>query len=77
MKNPPTTSGDARDEGLILESGRTLGVGNGNPRQDSCLEYSMDRGTWQARLWNLKESDMTEHTHVELQVLNPRRIPEM
>ena len=27
-------------------SGRTPGVGNGNPFQSSCLENSMDRGTW-------------------------------
>ena len=30
--------------------------------QYSCLENSMDRGTWQAiySLWGCKESDMTE-----------------
>ena len=34
--------------GLIPGSGRSPGEGNGNPLQYSCLENSMDRGTWQA-----------------------------
>ena len=33
--------------GLIPESGRSSGVGNGKPLQYSCLENSMDRGAWQ------------------------------
>ena len=45
VKNPPADAGDA---GLIPESGRSFGVGNCNPLQDSCLENSMDRGAWQA-----------------------------
>ena len=32
--------------GLIPESGRSLGEGNGNPLQYSCLRNAMDRGTW-------------------------------
>ena len=36
------------DLGLIPESGRSPGEGNGNPLQYSCLENSMDRGTWWA-----------------------------
>ena len=34
--------------GSIPGSGRSLGEGNGNPLQYSCLENSMDRGAWQA-----------------------------
>ena len=33
--------------GLIPGSGRSLGEGNGNPLQHSCLENSMGRGAWQ------------------------------
>ena len=40
--------GDAGDTGLIPGSGRSSGVGNGNPLQTSCLENSMDRGAWRA-----------------------------
>ena len=39
-------AGDTRDAGSIPESGRSPGVGNGNPYQYSCLENSMDRGAW-------------------------------
>ena len=41
-------SGDARGTGSIPGSGRSPGVGNGNPLQYSCLENSMDREAWQA-----------------------------
>ena len=44
----------AGDLGLIPESGRSPGEGNGNSLQYSCLENSMDRP------WGHKESDMTE-----------------
>ena len=37
----------AGDQGLIPESGRSPGEGNGNPLQYYCLENSMDRGAWQ------------------------------
>ena len=35
---------NAGDPGLIPESGRSPGAGNGNPIQYSCLENSMDIG---------------------------------
>ena len=45
IKNLP-----ARQEtwGSIPGSGRSPGVGNGNPLQYSCLEKPMDRGAWWA-----------------------------
>jgi len=48
VKNPPANAGDIRDTGLILGSGRFLGVGNGNPLKNSCLENPMVRGAWRA-----------------------------
>ena len=39
---------NAGDQGWTPGSGRSPGVGNGNPLQYSCLENSMDRGAWQA-----------------------------
>ena len=48
VKNPPANTGDGRDAGSIPGSGRSPGVGNGNPLQYSCLENSMDRGAWWA-----------------------------
>ena len=39
VKNPPA---NVRDASLILELGRSAGVGNSIPTQYSCLEISMD-----------------------------------
>ena len=47
---------NARDPGSIPGSGRTLGEGNGNPLQYSCLENYMDRGAWQATVHGLAKS---------------------
>ena len=47
-KNPPANAGDSKDTDLIPGSGRSLGVGNGNPLQYSCLENFMDRRARQA-----------------------------
>ena len=38
VKNPPADAGDMRDVGLIPQSGRPPGEGNGNSLQNSCLE---------------------------------------
>ena len=45
-KNLSANAGDARDMGLILVSGRSSGVGNGNPLQYSGLENYMDIGAF-------------------------------
>ena len=48
--------------GQILELGRSLGGGNGNPLQYSCLENLMDRGAWWATVHEVTKSQiMTEH----------------
>ena len=46
----------AGDPGLIPGSERSSGEGNSYPRQYSCLENSMDRGTWQAAVQRVAES---------------------
>ena len=57
VKNPPANAGDA---GLIPGSGRSLGEGNGNPLQYSCLGNPMSRGAWWATVHGVaKESDAT------------------
>ena len=48
VKNPPASTGDIRDMGMIPESGRSPGGGHGNPLQYSCMENLMDRGAWWA-----------------------------
>ena len=46
----------AGDPGLLPGSGRSPGEGNGNPLQYSCLENSMDRGTWRVTVCGITES---------------------
>ena len=48
VKKLLASAGDARDVGSIPELRRSSREGSGNPLQYSCLENSMDRGTWQA-----------------------------
>ena len=51
---------NAGDTGSISGSGRSLGEGNENPLQYSCLENPMERGGWWAILHGVtKESDTT------------------
>ena len=38
--------------GSIRGLGRSLGEGSGYPLQDSCLENPMDRGAWQAIIYD-------------------------
>ena len=47
MKNPPANAGDL-GSGSISESGRSPGETNSYPCQYSCLDISIDRGTWRA-----------------------------
>ena len=35
---------------------RIVGIGNGNPLQSSCLENSVDRGAWQAKVKGVAKS---------------------
>ena len=56
VKNLPANAGDSGDVGLIPGSGRCPGVGICNPLQYSCLEDSMDRGAWRARVYGVARS---------------------
>ena len=48
LKNCPANAADVRDTGPILGLGISPEEGNGNPLLYSCLESTMDRGTWWA-----------------------------
>ena len=68
VKNLPANTGDV---GLIPESGRSLGVGNSNPLQYSCLENSMDGGAWQAishGVTRVRHYRATEHRNTGIHV---------
>ena len=51
-------TGDTRDVGSISGSGRSSGVGGGNPPPYSCLENFMDRGAWQTAVHEITKSQM-------------------
>ena len=60
VKNPPANAEDAEVAGLVSQSGRSLGEGNGNPLQFSCLGNPMDRGAWvDYSPWARKELNTT------------------
>jgi len=56
VKNPLANVGVARDMSLIPGLGRWPRVENGNPLQYSCLENSMDRGSWGAIVHKVTKS---------------------
>ena len=56
VKNLPDNAGGTRDTGSIPVSGRSLGVGNGNPLQYSCWGNPMDRKAWQATIHGVTKS---------------------
>ena len=60
VKTLPANVGDSGDTGSIPGSGRSPGVGNGNPIQYSCVENPTDRGAWCGlQSMELQESDPT------------------
>ena len=66
IKNLPANTGDSRDVGLTLGSGRSPGVGNGNLLQYSCLGNSMNRRRLEGYSpWSQKELEVTEHSHTQ------------
>ena len=67
VKNLPANAGDTRDTGLIPESGRPPGEGNGNSLWYSCLENSTDRWAWRVTVHGVIKSQTRlsarTHTH--------------
>ena len=56
VKNLPANARDTGDAGPSPGSGRSPGVGNGNPLQYSDLENPMDREAWRARVHGVAKS---------------------
>ena len=65
VKNLPDNARDARDVGLILGSGRSPEVGNGNSNILAWkISWAEDPGSLQtAGSQRVKHDCMTEHTH--------------
>ena len=67
VKNLPANAGFAGGLGSIPGLGRSPGVENGNPSQDSCMKNPMDRGAWWAIVHGVvKELDTSEHMHTHV-----------
>ena len=58
VKDSSASAVDAGVVGLIPESGRSPGVGNGNLVQYSCLDNSTDRGAWWAIVHGVTKSQI-------------------
>ena len=56
VKHPLANEGDAEDADSTPGSGISLGEGNGNPHQCSCLENPMNRGAWRVTVLGVAES---------------------
>ena len=56
LKNLLANAGDIKDVHSIPGSGRSPGVGNGNPLQYSWLENPMDGGAWLATVHSAAKS---------------------
>jgi len=47
---------DVKDTSSIPGLGRSPGIGNGNPFQDSCLKNPRDGGAWRATVHGVAQS---------------------
>ena len=56
VKNPPASARATGATSLNPGLGKSLGEGNSNPLQYSCLENPMDRGTWKATVHGVTKS---------------------
>ena len=73
VKNPPT---NARGSDSIPGLGRCPGEGNGNPLQHSCLENSMNRGSWRAAVHGVTRVRYDwAHTHLRAISFQPKEHP--
>ena len=69
VKNPPANAGDP---GPIPGLGRSPGEGNGYPLQYSCLENSVDKGAWWAKVHGIKSQTQLSDQHIT--PVSPRNI---
>ena len=66
VKNPPANARDIKDVGSIPGSGKSLGEGNGNPLQYSCLENPTDREAWWATVCGIAKSQHNRVTNTSI-----------
>ena len=64
VKNPSANAGDARELSLIPGSGRSSGVGNGNPLQYSFLAWKIPWTEESGELQFIVHGVPKSHTHI-------------
>ena len=67
-KETACNMGDAGDTDSIPGLGRSPGGKHDNPLQYSCLENSMDRGTWQATVYGVTKSQTRQSMQIVAQI---------
>ena len=71
-KESAAHAGDARDVSSIPASGRSPGIGNGNPLQYSCLEKLHGQHSLAGYSpWSCREQDMTEQLKIHIHTHSP------
>ena len=73
-KEPTFKAGDTRDAGSNPGLGRSPGGGHGNPVQYSCLDNSMDRGSWWATVHGSHMRVRVGHDWRDLTWMHPLRV---
>ena len=66
VKKLPANTADIRRVGWIPGLGRSPGGGHGNPPWYSCMGNPMDRGAWQATVYEVTrvgQNLVTKHNH--------------
>ena len=78
-KDPPANAEDTGNTDSIPGSERSLGVGNGNPLQYSCLENSTDREAGRAVVHRVAKNRtrLSTHTHVHVRTASLSSPPSM
>ena len=73
VKNLP---GNVGDEGSVPGLGTSLGGGNDNSLQYSCLQNSVDRGARQATVHGVAKrwTQLSIHTHTHTHSLSPSHV---
>ena len=66
VKDPHANAGDVRGASSIPGSERSLGAGNSNLLQNSCLKNSMYRSLVGYSPWGHKKTDMTKQLSIQI-----------
>ena len=65
-EEPNCNVGDTGDTGSVPGSGRSLGGGNDNPLQSSCLKNPMDRAAWRTTVHGVTKRQTTARLSIHI-----------